>query len=131
MKKETFDEGAHADQFPEMMRAGSDQADQTAQPSAGQHIIPIDALAMPGEDEKLNTPEVGDPVSYQVEGKVTKIMGDLAIVSPQTVNGKPITADAEATNDTPQDQDKAELYDMARERDGGAGQVMPGQGGEA
>lgn len=130
MRKETFDEGAHAEQFPEMMRAGAEAEQPAGQ--ASEQCVPLESLAMPGEDEKLNNPEVGDPVSYQVEGKVTRISGEMAYVAPATVNGKPVTPEAEATNDTSEDQDKAELYDMARERDSGAGQVMPpAQGGEA
>ncbi|MDE2099806.1 MAG: hypothetical protein KGL39_21315 [Patescibacteria group bacterium] len=121
---ETMDEGMH--QVP---------ADTGAK--ASENCVPLEALAMPGQDEKLNTPDVGDPVSYQVEGKVTRIEGDMAYVAPETVNGKPVTVEAAKTNDTPEDQDRAELYDMARARDEeanpGAGQTgaVGGMGGMA
>lgn len=45
---------------------------------------------MPDEGEQMANPEVGDPVSYQVEGKVTRVEGDMAYVQADSINGKPV-----------------------------------------
>ena len=70
--------------------------------AAGMEIcVPIDSLAMPGQDEKMNNPGVGDPVQAQVEGTVSRIEGESAYVSVKTVNGKPVTPEAAKTSNTP------------------------------
>ena len=63
--------------------------------------VPVEALAMPGEDLKMNNPDVGDPVQLQAEGKVTRIEGETAFVSIKSVNGKPVTAQGAKTTNTP------------------------------
>lgn len=63
--------------------------------------VPVDALAMPGEDDKMNAPAVGDPVQLQAEGKVTRIEGELAYVQIKSVNGKPVSAEGAKTTNTP------------------------------
>lgn len=81
--------------------------------------VPLSALAMPGEDEQMNNPAKGDPVHFHVEGKVSNIMGDTALVSVETVNGKPLTAKAAAVNDTPNEEaEYAQLRDMAAQQGG-------------
>ena len=58
--------------------------------SANEQCVPLMALAMPEEGDQMASPEVGDVVTYTVEGKVTRIEGDMAYVEPETVNGKPV-----------------------------------------
>ena len=65
--------------------------------------VPLEAVAMPGEDDIMNTPSVGDPVQLQAEGKVTRIEGQTAFVSIKSVNGKPVSSEAAKTTDTPPD----------------------------
>ena len=62
--------------------------------------VPLKSLAMPGEDEHMNNPEIGDTVDLHAQGKMASIEGDMAVVSLETVNGDPLTPDAAATNDT-------------------------------
>ena len=73
-----------------------------AAPTGGNEFpVPLSALAMPGEDEKMNAPGLGDPVQLQAEGTVTRIEGETAFVSVKTVNGQPLTAEAAKTANTP------------------------------
>ena len=73
---------------------------------------------MPGEDEKMNNPNQGDMVTFHVEGKVAAITGDQATVQIETVNGKPVTAAAAQTNDTPsEDAEYEQLRSMAQRQD--------------
>jgi hypothetical protein len=45
-------------------------------------------------------PSVGDEVSCKVKGPITKIVNEVAYVTPETVNDQPIPADApDATDD--------------------------------
>jgi len=77
--------------------------------NSGEVCVPVKALAMPGEDEKLINPEVGDPVEFHVGGKVSRIEGENAYVSLQTVNGDPVTTEAAKTSDTPEPDEFAQL----------------------
>lgn len=61
--------------------------------------VPLSALQMPGEDEHMNTPGVGDKVTFQAEGTVSRIEGDEAYVKPESANGKPLNEKADATHD--------------------------------
>ena len=87
-------------------------------PSGGLEVpVPIDALAMPGVDDKLNNPEVGDPVQMQAEGTVTRIEGGMAFVSVKSVNGKPVDAEGAKTTDTTpvEDDGSGELAQLRTE----------------
>lgn len=59
--------------------------------------VPLAALAMPdGEQgDQMANPEVGDKVSYTIEGAVTRIDGDQAYVKRESVNGQPLAGKAE------------------------------------
>jgi len=90
----------------ETMNEGSDiPPDATPKPpmaSGGMEIpIPIGSLAMPGEDQQMNNPDVGDPVQVQAEGTVTRIEGQTAFVSFKSVNGKPLDPEGAKTTNTP------------------------------
>ena len=82
--------------------------------------VPLEALASPGEDDKLVNPEVGDLVQFQTEGKVARIEGDSAFVSVESVNGKPVSQKAAITKDTPEQEQNNEFAQLQSE----AGQQM-------
>jgi hypothetical protein len=67
-----------------------------------EQCVPVDALAIPGEGEALEAPEIGDQVSYTVEGKVTRIEGKKAYVEPETVNGQPAKISPESEVQSPE-----------------------------
>ena len=71
-------------------------------PSGMEIPVPLDSLSMPGEDDKMNAPAIGDPVQVQAEGTVTKIEGQIAFVSFKSINGKPIDSEAAKTTNTPE-----------------------------
>ena len=55
-----------------------------------EQCLPADVLKQPDDQEALQTPEVGDEVSYSVTGKVSRIEGDMVYVTPSQVNGQEI-----------------------------------------
>lgn len=59
-----------------------------APPSAGlTSTVPLSALAIPGEDEKLVNPEQGNKVNYTVDGIIESIQGEMAVVKILAING--------------------------------------------
>lgn len=58
------------------------------EPDGDEICVPVKSLAMPDESEQMQAPEVGDAVSFTVDGKVTRIEGDQAYVKPESVNGE-------------------------------------------
>lgn len=99
----------------ETMNEGSDipptpnPAPKPKAPMGPQISVPLKSLAMPGEDEQMNTPGMGDVVEFHAQGKVASIQGDNAMVALETVNGDPVTPAAAATNDTPGADEFAQL----------------------
>jgi hypothetical protein len=78
--------------------------------------VPTSALAMPDEGEQLTNPEEGDIVTLQVEGKVSRVEGDKAYVTPSSVNGQDVGAEEDEPR-SPEEQDMTdygELEGMAR-----------------
>lgn len=63
--------------------------------------VPISSLQRPGEDEQMMNPSEGDVVSLYAEGKVTRIEGDNAYIKVDSVNGKPLDAEAAKTTSNP------------------------------
>lgn len=61
--------------------------------STNEQCVPVAALQQPDEADQLVTPEVGDVVSYTVEGKISRIEGDKAYVTVEAANGKPVAED--------------------------------------
>lgn len=64
-----------------------------AEPVTGggpEQCVPIGALATVDESDAPSQPAVGDRVTYQVEGAVTRIEGDKAFVRPSAINGEPV-----------------------------------------
>jgi hypothetical protein len=70
--------------------------------------VPLEALASPGEDDQMTSPQVGDPVSLYAEGKLVRIEGQHGIVAIDNVNGKPLDAQAAKTANTPEDDENGE-----------------------
>jgi hypothetical protein len=62
--------------------------------SVAEDAVPADSLAVPGDDQKMTAPEVGDIVQYTCEGNVTRIEGDRVYVARTAINGTEVTADA-------------------------------------
>lgn len=94
--------------------------EHAAMPS-GDDCVPVASLASPGEDEQMQTPAVGDLVQYQKEGKISRIEGDNAYVTVQSVNGKPVSKEAEAKTDSPDgtDAEFSQLQSEAAQMKGG------------
>jgi hypothetical protein len=105
----------------ETMSEGPDIPPSTApaapmkKPMGPQIRVPLKSLAMPGEDDHMNNPEIGDTVEFHGQGKVSGIEGDNALVSLDTVNGDPVTAEAAAVNDTPE----ADEFEQLRQESAG------------
>ena len=62
-------------------------------PGLNEVAVPLDALAMPGEGDALETPQVGDRISYSVDGHIVRLEGNRAIVEMESVNGTPLEPD--------------------------------------
>jgi hypothetical protein len=83
--------------------------------------VPLEALAMAGEDDTMEKPEVGDKGQANIEYTVKKIEGDQAYLTLDALNGTKIAP----PKGGPSDADKfAELQQMAGQMDqaGGPGQ---------
>lgn len=79
----------------------------------GKHeiCVPLDSLSMPDEQEQLEAPAVGDAVTMNIEGKVTRIEGVNAYVQPTAVNGQPVE---EKEGPPSEEEQMSELEDMAK-----------------
>ncbi len=94
--------------------------EETAEaPTSGgnEQCVPLDALAMPDEGEQMTPPAEGDPVSYTVEGKVTRVTGNMAYVKVETINGKPAESEA-APDAAASDADQFKQLSDAAEKQG-------------
>lgn len=67
-----------------------DAAPEMSGPPAGSYPIPVKALAQPDDQEAMQTPAQGDSVSFQVDGIIQSIQGEMAYVKPSAVNGTPV-----------------------------------------
>lgn len=81
---------------------------------SNEQCVPVAALQQPDDSDQLVTPEVGDLVSYTVEGKISRIEGDKAYVMVETANGKSID---DEKNETP-DEDNAGYAALEKEAEG-------------
>lgn len=86
--------------------------------SGDEWCVPLSALQMPGEDDQMTTPSVGDKVQFQAEGTVTRIEGDEAYVKPEAANGKPLNQETESTKDStpPDEQEYQSLRGQAEQQ---------------
>ena len=70
---------------------------------SGKLYVPLASLATPDQGEQMQTPEVGDSGSMQVDYTVESIDGDQACIKPTAVNGNPLPT-ADDTESAPEDQ---------------------------
>jgi hypothetical protein len=78
-----------------------------------EQCVPLSALSMPDDQEQMTPPAVGDQVSYQVEGKVTRIEGDEAYVQPTSINGQALPDKEEETPEpSPEEADQKDYSDL-------------------
>ena len=68
--------------------------DAAAESTEQTHCVPLSALAVEGA-----TPEAGDAVEYTVKGRIARIEGAEAYVTPETINDQPATLPPEPTED--------------------------------
>ncbi len=105
---------------------GNDAQEPQDQSDGGnEDCVSLSALAMPDPDngDQMAPPQVGDRVTYTVEGTVTRVDGEEAYVKRETINGQPVEPspdDSGAPGDQDQaDQDEREqLGDMAGQMGG-------------
>lgn len=83
--------------------------------SSAEVCVPTSSLASPAEDEQMTSPEIGDLVQFQVEGKITRVEGENAYVSMQSVNGKPVSEKDAATSDTQGNESENEFAQLRSE----------------
>ena len=72
--------------------------------------VPLSSLAMPGEDDAMEKPEVGDKGQANVEYTVSRIDGDNAYVTVDAVNGNKI---AQPAGPPTEDEQMDQLRQMA------------------
>lgn len=110
--------------------AGGDVGVRSAGGAGQEDCVPLDALAVPDAEsgDQMTNPDVGDRVSYTVEGTVKRIAGANAYVERDAVNGKPVEKGAAEAEPEPgpgegepdgDEQDRAELGGMAARMDQG------------
>lgn len=86
-------------------------------------MVPLDALAIPGEDSGMEKPEQGDRVSYTIDGTLERVEGDMAFIKRESVNGQPLKPggqEPDAMGETPDNLDKltADAYSMSSPQSG-------------
>jgi hypothetical protein len=82
---------------------------------ANEVCVPASALSVPGEGEgEMTAPEVGDEVSFESGGKVTRIEGDKAYVQVTKANGEDIAAEKKAPSPM---EEEGELQAMGEKAD--------------
>lgn len=97
---------------PDLAGPGTPAAAPGPEPDSDdrEQCVPVAALAMPDDQEQMAPPEVGDKVSYQVEGTVTRVEGDEAYVQPESINGQEVGP--KEAEPTPDEQDQADYQDL-------------------
>lgn len=94
---------------------GGDDADGGCPP--GCQEIPLASLSQPDNSEAMQTPEVGDSGTMQVDFIVKGINGDSAYVKATAINGKPVEGDEPDADDMADqsDQEGDNLRDQAQQ----------------
>jgi hypothetical protein len=102
--------------------AGPDGGPPAAAPAApmggNEDCIPLAALNMPDDQEQMQAPGQGDKVQYTIEGTVSRIEGDNAYVTRESINGQPAPkafGDEPEQPGEPSDEDQmGELTEQAK-----------------
>lgn len=63
-------------------------AEEISPKHSSEQCVPLGALSIDG-----TAPAQGDEVDYTVKGKIARIEGEKAYVTPATINGEPIAAE--------------------------------------
>jgi hypothetical protein len=58
--------------------------------------VPLSSLGQPDEQDNMQPPAVGDPVTFTTEGTISRVEGDNAYITPTAVNGQKIENSAPA-----------------------------------
>lgn len=116
--------------------AGDQGADQDGRDGEGydkgdndnsnEDCVALSSLAMPDPDngDQMANPEVGDRVTYTVEGTVTRIEGEDAYVKRETINGQPVSGQSNEDEGPGDQEDQADQDE--RNQLGGMAQGMGG-----
>ena len=87
-----------------MISGGNAEAPAAPPKFAAEMCVPVDALAVTGDGANTVAPEVGDAVSFTVEGKVSRVEGKHAYIDAEKVNGQDIPeADENPANEPDED----------------------------
>lgn len=78
--------------------------------------VPTRAVSLAGESGETVAPEVGDAVSLTVEGKIARVEGERAYVSPETANGEPV--ETSGPPESPPEETEDSLMAEARSQGG-------------
>ena len=76
---------------------------ETTDSGDGKIYVPLSSLATPDQGERMQTPEVGDSGTMQVDYIGNSIEGDQACSKPTAVNGTPLPG-ADESESAPEDQ---------------------------
>ena len=82
----------------------------SAPSSSSEQCVPLAALAVDGTN-----PAAGDAVEYKVQGKIARIDGDHAYVTPETINDQP--AAGPAADDSPEGMSDEDMMSEAKKAD--------------
>jgi hypothetical protein len=82
--------------------------------SMGGLPVPLKSLAQPDDKEALQTPMQGDSVTMQVEATIDRIEGDMAYITPTSVNGNPLGEEALENPNAADELEGSELQGMAQ-----------------
>ena len=70
--------------------------------------INLSALAMPTDGDEMTMPEAGDAVQAVVEGTLSEVRGQTAVIAVTTVNGEPVGDEEAMPEMTPEEAMAAE-----------------------
>ena len=77
--------------------------------------VPLDALTQPDDQDVMQTPAVGDSVTFVTDAVISRIGGKTAYVKARSINGKPLGETQEPpTEDEADEQEGNDLRGMAQ-----------------
>lgn len=99
----------------DMMQDDSSGSDDSGMSGPMEMCVPISAVSTQDGSDSLVAPEVDDEVQMDVVGKVTRIEGENAYITPTKVNGEEISNDESDSN--PQENESDKMRSMAMQAD--------------